>query len=160
MIEEFLLRARASSTGRAGAWLLWQIATSIPKLLFLSIRRWSGLTSIAVAVVAFAVLILVEQLVSSAIRAAFEINVSIRPFVDLLVSFAVCAFVGFSATWVYRGAVMPLAVIATIVIALMVRAPGSQFPYWYQVAFVLIELIAPIMGGAALVRTAHRSRKP
>jgi hypothetical protein len=103
-------------------------------------------------------IIVVDPLLRSAISTIVEIDIPTKSYVDLFVGFVVCACAGFGATWVHRGSAMPLAAIGTIVIGLMVTAQGNQSPYWYQIAFVVIALFAPIVGGAAFVRRTHRSR--
>ena len=157
LTEEFQLRNQASSRARAILWLSWQVVTSAPGLLQLSVLRWSLFRSLTVALLAFGALIFVESCVRRVLEAVFEIRFPLNLCVDLLVGFAVCLGAGFCATWMHRGSAMPLALIGTITLGAMAFVQGAQAPHWYLTIFILIALFAPIAGGAVFIAKAKRS---
>jgi hypothetical protein len=158
LCEEFALRVHATQRRRAVSWFVLQSARSIPPLLFLSIKRWSWFKSLGVSAVAFVVLGELEPLVHRWLAGNFDPGVNQQIAMSLLVGFAACACGGFLSTWMHRGsALLYSAIGASFMVAAIASADTTARP-WMLTAFLVIAIVAPIIGGVGFITLANQWR--
>lgn len=158
--EEFVLRAQATSRARAIRWFAAQAARSVPRLLLQSLRRWSWLKSLGVALAAWLALGLVEPYAHGVLSGFVDAGFRMQLVIDLAVGFAACACGGFLATWLHRGSALLYSLIGTGFLASMMTGANPELPAWFLAAFLAIALVAPIIGGSVFVSLAGRPGKP
>lgn len=160
--EEFPLRAQATSRARATWWFASQAAMSVPRLLLLSTRRLSWLKSVGVAVAAYVALGYAEPYMHRFVSLIAEPGFRAQLVLDLCVGFTACASGGFLSTWVHRGSAVLYSLISTAYLAFVMTRYGvnPELPAWFPVSFLVVALIAPIVGGFAFVSFARRWVKP
>lgn len=154
--EEFALRVQSTSRTRATWWFVVQAAGAVPRLLVLSVRRLSWFKSLGVAVAAYLVIGLVEPYMHRALSAFIEPGFHVRLVIDLCVGFTACACGGFLSTWVHRGSALLYSVIGTGFLATAMTRANPDLPSWFLTAFLVVALVAPIVGGVAFVSCANR----
>lgn len=157
--EEFALRAQTVSRARATAWFLGQAVRSLPRLLAQSVRRWSWLRSLAVAVVAWYALGYVEPYAHRLLSAYIDAGFGMQRLIDLGVGFTACACGGFLATCLQRGSALLYSLIGTGFMATMMTGTNPELPSWLLAAFLATAFVAPIVGGVAFVSLAGRSAR-
>ena len=161
LCEEFGLRSRSTRRGQAIWWFTVQSARSVPRLLFLSVKRWSWFYSLGVAALAFLVLDRLEPLVRRWLWSNFEPSVLQQIAVSLTIAFLACACGGFLATFMRRGSAwIYSAISASFIVAGIARVETSE-QLWMLSAFLIIALAAPIIGGVGCIAVVNqwKSRK-
>jgi len=155
--EEFVLRVQLMSDARATVWFAIQAAVSVPNLLMLSTRRLSWFKSLCVAAVAFLVLGQVEPYMHRFVSLIIEPGFRVQLLIDLCVGFTACACGGFLATWINRGSAALYSLISTGFLALMMMTSvHPDLPAWFLATFLVIALVAPVVGGFAYLSFANR----
>jgi hypothetical protein len=162
--EEFALRANSTSRARATRWFALQVLSSVPRLLLLSAKRLSWFVSLGVAIAAYMALGFVEPYMHRLVSLIAQPGFQAQLVLDLCIGFAACACGGFLSTWVRRGSAVLYSLIGTGYLASMMVTSGTNpaLPIWFPMAFLVVALIAPIVGGLAFValvgRRARRNR--
>ena len=154
--EEYLLRAQSTSSPRAAAWMTWQVASSMPRLFWMSAKRLSWLVTLGVAAGTFYVLGLIEPYMHRAIYGVIAPAFFWQLIVDLCVGFTACACGGFLATCLRRGSAAIYALIGTGYIVSGLPNVNPELPVWFVAAFLVVAFVAPLLGGAVFVAVSHR----
>lgn len=159
LYEEMALRAETKRARRRAVWFASQACRSLPRMFLLSLKRWYWLKSLAIAALTFWLLGQLEPLVYRWLGNNFEPNVTQQIVISLAIGFASCASGGFVSTLMHRGSALLYSAIGTTFMVYGITVGGSSAPTWYLTAFVLIALIAPIVGGAGFASLAHRLQR-
>jgi hypothetical protein len=160
LLEEFSVRAQTMRQVRATAWFAGQAVRSVPRLLLLSVNRWSWLKSLGVAVLAFEVLERLEPIVRRWLVTSLEPDINERIVISLLVGFASCACGGCLATWMRRGSALIYSAIGTSFLVYASVTMDVDEPLWIPTAFIVTALLAPIIGGVGFIFLAdHWQRR-
>jgi hypothetical protein len=159
LYEEFELRTQSTQRKRAVTWFVFQAVRSIPRLLLLSVKRWSWLKSLGVAVVAFVVLDRLEPLVRRWLANNFEPNVTQQIVLSLLIGFAACACGGFLSTWMQRGSAWIYSVIGSSFIVSAIVQVETYERLWMLTAFLAIAIVAPIIGAVGFISFVNQWQK-
>lgn len=159
LYEELAIRERTVPRARACIWFMGQVARSLPRLMIFTVDYRSWLKSLAVAAVAFLVLRQIEPPVHRWLGKTFEPGVNTQLLVSMLIGFASCACGGFLATWMHRGSALIYSAIGTSVLVFAIARVDVGEPLWIPASFVLIAMIAPIIGGVGFITLAGRRRR-
>jgi hypothetical protein len=155
--EEFALRVRSMSCARATGWFAIQAAVSVPRLLVLSCRRLSWFKSLGVAVAAYLALGMVEPYMHRFVSLIVQPGFNVQLVLNLCVGFTACACGGFLSTWIHRGSAVLYSLISAGILASMVMTRMSpDLPLWFPAAFLVVALVAPIVGGVVFISCANR----
>ncbi len=157
--EEFALRVQSMSRAGATWWFVMEASRSIPRLLMLSGRGSSWFKSLGEAAAAYLALGFVEPYVHRLLSAFVEPGFQVQLVIDLFVGYMACACGGFLSTWIHRGSALLYSVISTAVLASMTTRASPDLPPWFLTAFLVIALVAPIVGGIVYIACANRMAK-
>jgi hypothetical protein len=147
LAEEYALRAQRTSSLRASRWYLGQIARSMPRMMWIDIRRGGSVATIAVAFGAWLVASLVESIADAAVIARYGSDAVVEGVPGLVVGLAAIALGGCLAALVRPAATKVLAAIIAIVVAALMIAGAGKAPLWYGVAFLVFGPLMAIAGG-------------
>jgi hypothetical protein len=156
LFEEYAIRVKSSQADSAVMWFLMQAVTSIPSLLFLPRQRWFWLKSLFVALIAVEVFMRLEPMVHSWIAGSYEFSLSQQIAITLGIAFLSCVCGGFLATLFQRGAGVLYSLIEASLMLFAIARLGESDPLWIPVSFLLISMIAPLIGAAGLVVLSNR----
>jgi hypothetical protein len=158
LIEEFAFRARASSRASATWW--WQVARSIPLMLWSELRRRRSLSTLGVALAVYVLASVLEFVSTTAISNLFHPDAGLAYALGAVVGLATMVLGGYLAAAVRDGAAPTLAgIILIVVIVLFVTMPNSA-PFWYGVTFLIAGPVAALAGGwLNATRRSGRTRR-
>ena len=159
LYEEHALRSATVRRNSATGWFLLQVATSLPRLWLLSVRRWSWLKSLVVAFVAFEILGRLEPLAHRWVDSNLTMSAGVQMATALLIGFVSCTIGGFLANCVRRGSALLYAAMGGGLMGWAIVRFGPGEPLWLTAAFVSIAVVAPVLGGVGYVVLADRWRK-
>ncbi|MPZ17336.1 MAG: hypothetical protein GEV06_05415 [Luteitalea sp.] len=147
LIEESALRAGASNRATAIWWCWWQVARSIPPMLWSELRRRRSLGTLGVAMAAYVLVSVIEFLSTAAISNLFHPDAGLAHALGAIVGLATMVLGGYVAAAIRQGAALTLAgIILIVVIVLFVTMPNSA-PLWYGVTFLIAGPVAALAGG-------------
>jgi hypothetical protein len=148
LAEEYASRAQGTSSRRASRWYWGQLARSMPRMMWIDIRRSGSVATIAVAFGAWLVAGLVESIADVALIALYGSDGVVQGLPGVIVGLAAFALSGYLTALVRPAATKVLAAMTALVVAgLMVVGAGSA-PLWYGVAFLVFGPMMSIAGGA------------
>ena len=161
LIEEYTLRARASTRATAAWWCWGQVARSIPLALLSDLRRPQWLSTLGVAIAAYVAAGALESVGVTVISRLLHPDDGLADLLGVIVGLATIVLGGYVAASIRQGAAQVLAGIVLIVVAvLMVTMPDSA-PLWYALAFLIAGPVAALAGGRLNVTRregqAHRA---
>ena len=154
LLEERRLRLQAGSEVSVAGWYWRQLASSVPALLWASVRRGAWLITVVTAVASYVAANGIQFVLWSALS---PMTSKSGPTVVGLFSFAAAlAACGYVAASIRLGAARLLAflVFATTCAMLAISTPASL---WYEGALLVLGPVATI-GGAALSGRLRRVR--
>jgi hypothetical protein len=154
LLEERRLRLQAESQVSVAGWYWRQFASSVPALLWASVRRGAWLITVVTAVASYVAAVGIQFVLWSALS---PMTSKSGPTVVGLFSFAAAlAACGYVAASIRLGAARLLAflVFATTCAMLAISTPASL---WYEGSLLVLGPVATI-GGAALSRRLRRVR--
>jgi hypothetical protein len=154
LLEERRLRLQAGSQVSVAGWYWRQFASSVPTLLWASVRRGAWLITVVTAVASYVAAVGIQFVLSSALS---PMTSNSGPTVVGLFSFAAAlAACGYVAASIRLGAARLLAflVFATTCAMLAISTPASL---WYEGSLLVLGPVATI-GGAALSGRLRRVR--
>ena len=147
LLEERRLRLQAGSQASVAGWYWRQLASSVPVLLWASMRRGAWLVTVVTAVASFIAVFPIMMVLQSALWPMTTSSFA-RDVIMLLSFAAVVAACGYVAASIRLGAARLLAfLVFASVCAQIPRNQGGQ--PWYQGSFLVLGPLATI-GGAAL----------
>ncbi len=160
LIEESALRARASSRASTAWWCCWQVARSIPLMLWSELRRRRSLSTVGVALGVYVFASVLEFVSTTAISNLFRPDAGLAYALGAVVGLATMVLGGYVAAAVRDGAAPTLAgIILIVVIVLFVTMPNSA-PFWYGVTFLIAGPVAALAGGwLNATRRSWRTRR-
>jgi hypothetical protein len=154
LLEERRLRLQAGSQVSVAGWYWRQLASSVPALLWASVRRGAWLITVVTAVASYVAAVGIQFVLWSALS---PMTSKSGPTVVGLFSFAAAlAACGYVAASIRLGAARLLAflVFATTCAMLAISTPASL---WYEGSLLVLGPVATI-GGAALSGRLRRVR--
>lgn len=155
LFEEFALRSQSARQSGAVNWFVLQAIRSVPRLLLLSVRRWSWLKSLSAALLAFMALERIEPAVRRWLAGNFDPSLTQQIVLSLFIGFAACACGGFLSTWMHRGSALLYSAIGTSFLVASIMSVDTTEPTWFLTSFVVIAVLAPIVGGVGFVTVAN-----
>ena len=154
LLEERRLRLQAGSQVSVAGWYWRQLASSVPALLWASVRRGAWLITVVTAVASYVAAVGIQFVLWSALS---PMTSKSGPTVVGLFSFAAAlAACGYVAASIRLGAARLLAFLAfaTTCAMLAISTPASL---WYEGSLLVLGPVATI-GGAALSGRLRRVR--
>ena len=145
LLEERRLRLQAGSEVSVAGWYWRQLASSVPVLLWASVRRGTWLVTVVTAVASFIAAVGIQLVLQYAL---WRMTTSRFVNVTMLLSFAAAlAACGYVAASIRLGAARLLAFLAfAAVCAEIATSPGA--PLWYMGSFLVLGPAATIAGAA------------
>ena len=145
LLEERRLRLQAGSEVSVAGWYWRQLASSVPALLWASIRRGAWLVTVVTAVASFIAAIGIQMLLQS-VLSPMTTSKSVRAVVVILSFAAALAACGYVAASIRLGAARLLAflVFAVTCAMLAISTPASL---WYDGSLLFLGPAAAIAGG-------------
>ena len=146
LLEERRLRLQAGSQVSVAGWSWRQLASSVPALLWASIRRGAWLVTVVTAVASFIAAIGIQMLLQS-VLSPMTTSKSVRAVVVILSFAAALAACGYVAASIRLGAARLLAflVFAATCAMLAISTPASL---WYEGSLLVLGPVATIAGAA------------
>jgi hypothetical protein len=146
LLEERRLRLQAGSHVSVAGWYWRQLASSVPVLLWASVRRGAWLVTVVTAVASFIAAFSIMPLLQSALRSMTTSSVG-RDVIMLLSFAAAVAACGYVAASIRLGAARLLAVLVfAAVFAEMATSQGASL--WYMLSFLVLGPLATLAGAA------------
>lgn len=155
LLEEFALRAKASSLPAARRWILRQAFASVPPLLWAALTRTAWLSTLGVALLAYIAVGVAEFLVNWALSGAPSGGAAYRPL-GLLVTFPAVVFIAYLAARFRRGAPLVLGAAMLLAVTLITLTSTESAPAWYRAAYFVVGPAAVFIGSA--LRSWRRAR--
>jgi len=144
LLEERRLRLQAGSEVSVAGWYWRQLASSVPALLWASIRRGAWLVTVVTAVASFIAAIGIQMLLQSVLSPMTTSN-SVRAVVVILSFAAALAACGYVAASIRLGAARLLAFLVFAVTCAML-AISTRAPLWYEGSLLVVGPLATIAG--------------
>jgi len=155
LLEERRLRLQAGSQVSVGGWYWRQLASSVPALLWASVRRGAWLITVVTAVAGYIAAGGIQFVLQSALS-PITTSKSVREVVLLLTFAAAVAACGYVAASIRLGAARLLAFLVFAAQCAM-PAMSARAPFWYE-WFLLVLGPAAAIAGAALSGRLRRAR--
>ena len=146
LLEERRLRLQAGSEVSVAGWYWRQLASSVPALLWASVRRGAWLITVVTAVASFIAAIGIQMLLQS-VLSPMTTSKSVRAVVMILTFAAALAACGYVAASIRLGAARLLAFLAFAATCLML-AISARAPFWYEWLLLVLGPAAAIAGAA------------
>ena len=146
LLEERRLRLQAGSQASVAGWYWRQLASSVPALLWASVRRGAWLVTVVTAVASFIAAIGIQMLLQSVLSPMTTSN-SVRAVVVILSFAAALAACGYVAASIRLGAARLLAFLVFAVTCAML-AISTRAPLWYEGSLLVLGPLATIAGAA------------
>jgi hypothetical protein len=149
LLEERRLRLQAGSEVSVAGWYWRQLASSVPALLWASVRRGAWLITVVTAVASYIAAVGLQFVLSSALS---PMTSNSGPTVVGLFSFAAAlAACGYVAASIRLGAARLLAFLVFATTCAML-AISTRAPIWYEGSLLVLGPVAAIAGAALSVR--------
>lgn len=156
LVEEYALRAHASTSSTALKWYLQQVCASTPPLLLARLRRTAWISTIGVALLAYIAVGVVETTVNWAIANRTAAGAFAFKPLGLVILFPMIVLIGYFAARVRRGAAIVLGAMMLLVVTLMALLTSESMPLWYRIAYFIAGPAAAFIGsGLRSHRLAH-----
>jgi hypothetical protein len=146
LLEERRLRLQTGSQASVAGWCWRQLASSVPALLWASVRRGAWLITVVTAVASFIAAIGIQLVLQSVLS---PMTTSSVPHDDImLLSFAAAlAACGYVAASIRLGAARLLAFLVFAATCAML-AMSTRAPFWYEWSLLVLGPVAAIAGAA------------
>ena len=154
LVEECGLRLRAGSQVSVAGWYWRQLASSVPALLWASVRRGAWLITVVTAVASYIAAVGIQFVLGSALSPMMT-SMSVRMVAVVLSFTAVLAGCGYVAAAIRLGAARLLAFIAFAAPCAMLVISAGRAPLWYEGSLLVLGPVATVAGAAL----SGRSRK-
>lgn len=151
LVEERRVRLRDASPASVARWYWRQLACSIPVLLWTSVRRGVSFFAIVIALGGY----VTSGIVASALRSLLSpVTASFvpHPVMALVCGLTALAAGGFAASWLRPAAGRLLAALVLVSMFVMMAFDSKSTPLWYELLYVVLGSLAPIVGGVASAR--------
>ena len=146
LLEERRLRLQAGSHVSVAGWYWRQLASSVPVLLWASMRRGAWLVSVVTAVASFIAAFGIQLVLQSALWPMTTSSV-VHDVIMLLSFAAAVAACGYVAASIRLGAARLLAfLVFAAICAMLATSPGASL--WYEGSFLVLGPLATIAGAA------------
>jgi len=145
LLEERRLRLQAGSQGSVAGWYWRQFASSMPFLLWTSLRRGAWLITVVTAVASYIAAAGIQFVLLYALS-PMTTSMSVREVVALLSFAAALAACGYVAASIRPGAARLLAFLAFAETCAML-AIGTRAPLWFGGSLLVLGPAAAIAGG-------------
>ena len=146
LLEERRLRLQAGSHVSVAGWCWRQLASSVPVLLWASMRRGAWLVSVVTAVASFIAAVGIMLVLQSALW-PMTTSKSVRAVVGILSFAAALAACGYVAASIRLGAARLLAFLVFASTCAML-AISTRAPVWYEWSLLVLGPVAAIAGAA------------
>jgi len=146
LLEERRLRLQAGSEVSVAGWYWRQLASSVPALLWASVRRGAWLITVVTAVASFIAAIGIQMLLQS-VLSPMTTSKSVRAVVMILTFAAALAACGYVAASIRLGAARLLAFLVFAATCAML-AISARAPLWYEGSLLVLGPVATIAGAA------------
>lgn len=144
LLEERRLRLQAGSQASVAGWYWRQLASSVPVLLWASVRRGAWLITVVIAVGSFIAAVGIQRVLQSVLSPMTTSSFA-RDVIMLLSFAAALAACGYVAASIRHGAARLLAfLVFAAVCAEIATSPGA--PLWYMGSFLVLGPLAAIAG--------------
>lgn len=161
LVEESALRARASTRITTAWWCWWQVARSIPLLLWSDLRRRRWLSTLGVGIAAYVSASVIEFVSTAVISRMFRPDARLAPVLSVIVGLATMALGGYVAASIRQGAAPVLAGIILIVVGVLLVTMPNSAPFWYGLTFLIAGPLAAVAGGwLNVTRRTGRTHRP
>jgi hypothetical protein len=148
LVEEYALRANASSSSAALKWYLQQVCTSAAPLLWARLRGVAWISTIGVALLAYIAVGVAETTVNWAISNRTATGAFAFKPLGLMIVFPMIVLIGYFAARFRRGAPVVLGAMMLLVVTLMTLLTSESMPPWYRVAYFIAGPSAAFIGGS------------
>ena len=144
LLEERRLRLQAGSHVIVAGWYWRQLASSVPVLLWASVRRGAWLVTVVTAVASFIAAFRIQMVLQSALS-PMTTSKSVRAVVGILSFAAALAACGYVAASIRLGAARLLAFLAFAATCAML-AISTRAPLWFEGSLLVLGPVATISG--------------
>jgi len=144
LLEERRLRLQAGSQASVAGWYWRQLASSVPALLWASVRRGAWLVTVVTAVGSYIVAIGIQMWLQS-VLSPMTTSKSVRAVVVILSFAAALAACGYVAASIRLGAARLLAFLVFAATCAML-AISTRAPLWYEGSLLVLGPLATIAG--------------
>ena len=144
LLQECRLRLQAGSHVSVAGWYWRQLASSVPALLWASVRRGAWLITVVTAVASFIAAIGIQMLLQS-VLSPMTTSKSVRAVVMILTFAAALAACGYVAASIRLGAARLLAFLVFAATCAML-AISTRAPLWYEGSLLVVGPLATIAG--------------
>ena len=145
LLEERRLRLQAGSHVSVAGWYWRQLASSVPVLLWASMRRGAWLVTVVTAVASFIAAFRIQMVLQSALRPMTTSSVA-RDVIMLLSFAAALAACGYVAASIRLGAARLLAFLVFATTCAMLANSTGRDPLWYEGSLLVLGPVATIAG--------------
>lgn len=145
LLEERRLRLQAGSQASVAGWYWRQLASSVPVLLWASMRRGAWLVSVVTAVASYIAAVLIV-LVLESVLSPMTTSKSVRAVVAILSFAAALAACGYVAASIRLGAARLLAFLVFATTCAMLANSTGRAPLWYEGSLLVLGPLATIAG--------------
>ncbi len=156
LVEEYAIRARS---GSALAWLAGQVCRSVPAVLCMAVSRGPWLSTVGIAVGAWVTASAFESVAVAATLRWVGDRALLGAILSTLLGMLSMAGGGYVAALLRTGAAHVMAAVVLVVVMALMLVAGDTSPLWYQVMFLLLGPLAPLLGGALAVPRQLRPRR-
>jgi hypothetical protein len=146
LLEECRLRLRVESPASATRWYWMQFVSSMPVLLWTSLRRGAWLITVVIAVASYIAAAAIELALGYSLT-RMTTSESVRLVIVLLCYAAALAPCGYVAASIRPGSARLLAFLVFATQCLML-ATGSRAPLWFGGSLLILGPVATIVGAA------------
>ena len=157
LMEEHALRASTISSAAARQWCLRQVCASALPLLWRRFRRATWIATVAVALLAYSAVGVVEFMVNRAMPGPPAAGPIAYTLLGLIIPFPTVVFIAYVAATIRRRAPLMLGAIMLLMVTVMTVTSAETAPTWYRIAYFLIGPAAALIGGA--LQSASRIQK-
>jgi hypothetical protein len=147
LMEEYALRARASSASAALKWYLQQVYASAPSLLWATIKRTPWFSTIGVALLGYIGVGVVDFGVKWLIPNWTPDGKFAPSPLSFFIMFPPIVLIGYFAAGFRRGAAFLLGLIMLVVITWMTWGTNESMPLWFRVGYFIVGPVAAFVGG-------------
>ena len=147
LLEERPLRLQAGSQASVAGWCWRQLASSVPALLWASIRRGAWLVTVVTAVASFIAAFGI-QLVLESVLSPMTTSKSMQGVIVLLSFAAALAACGYVAASIRLGAARLLAFLVFAATCAMLANSTGRAPLWFEGSLLVLGPVATIAGAA------------
>jgi hypothetical protein len=151
LLEECRLRQQAGSPASISRWYWMQLASSIPFLLWATLRRRSSLITLVTAVASYLAAGGVQFALQFALKTALSpvtTSMFVGTVIVLLCGVAAMTAAGYVAALIRPGAARLLAFLVFVATCVMMALNRGSVSLWYQGSFLVLGSLAPIAGAA------------